>query len=131
MYWDANDLNSSAEPGLERFLAVMARSTGRNTPVALAENLRERQLAVLRGTYPAWDIAQEHDWTGKLWWTAVPKQSLTVELVAAGVVRKVRCEDPIALATALAWRSALICDVENSDLARRACLAQPTQELRA
>ncbi|MFI7452397.1 hypothetical protein ACIBQX_33225 [Nonomuraea sp. NPDC049714] len=114
MYWDTNHLDADTKSGLDELLRATAQSVRQASALAaLIQDLRDRQLAVLRGTYPAWDIALERDSTERLWWTAVSRRPLTVELMAEGVMRIVRCEDAIALATALAWQSALINNVEN------------------
>ncbi|MFI7419427.1 hypothetical protein [Nonomuraea sp. NPDC049684] len=115
MYWDTNHLDVDTKAGLDELLRATAQSVRQASALAaLIQDLRDRQLSVLRGTYPAWDIALELGSTEKLWWTAVPNRSLTVELVAEGVMRIVRCEDAIALAAALAWQSTLIGNVENA-----------------
>ncbi|MFG1958840.1 hypothetical protein [Nonomuraea sp. NPDC049028] len=75
---------------------------------ALLQDLRGRQLLVLRSTYPGWDIDFERDSTGQLWWTAELYKAVTLEMVAAGVVQCVRQPDAIALAATLAWQSALV-----------------------
>lgn len=75
---------------------------------ALLQDLRGRQLSVLRNTYPGWDIDIERDSAGQLWWTAELCKAVTVEMVAAGVVQCVRQPDAIALAATLAWQSALV-----------------------
>lgn len=75
---------------------------------ALLQDLRGRQLSVLRNTYPGWDIDFERDSAGRLWWTAELRKAVTVEMVAAGVVQCVRQPDAIALAATLAWQSALV-----------------------
>ncbi|GAA1610631.1 hypothetical protein GCM10009733_003520 [Nonomuraea maheshkhaliensis] len=114
MYWDTNHLDADTRFGLDELLRATAQSVRQASALAaLIQELRDRQLAVLHGTYPAWDITLERDSTERLWWTAVPRRSLTVELVTEGVMRIVLCEDAIALATALAWQSTLINNVEN------------------
>jgi hypothetical protein len=67
-----------------------------------------QQLSTPRNTYPAWDIDREQDASGQVWWTAVLRRALTVELTAAGVLPTVRQPDAIALASTLAWQSALL-----------------------
>lgn len=78
------------------------------------QDVRGRQISVLRTTYPAWNISYEHDASGYLWWTAELLRPLTAELVAAGVMSPVRREDAIALASTLAWQSALLHSVRDS-----------------
>ena len=80
---------------------------------ALLRDLRARQLAVLCTTYPAWDVDCERDPSGHLWWTAELRRPITLELVTAGVMRTVQREDAIALASALAWQSALVHSVRD------------------
>lgn len=114
MYWDTNHLDADTKSGLDELLRATAQSVRQASALAaLTQDLRDRQLAVLRGTYPAWDIALDRDFRERLRWTAVPRRPLTVEFVAEGVMRIVHCEDAIALATALAWQSTLISNVEN------------------
>lgn len=132
VYWNTNHLDADTETGLDGLLAAMARSGGQASVAAdLVQDLREQQLAVLRGTYPAWDIALAHDRTGKLWWTAVPSRSLTIELMAEGAARMVRREDAIALAAALAWQSTLMGNVEHAVRTLRIRPASSFQGLRA
>jgi hypothetical protein len=112
VYWDPNHLDADPEAGLDE-LAKAQSVRQASALAALAQELRDRQITVLRGIYPAWDIALELDSTGRLWWTAVPNRPLTGELSTERVVRFVRYENAIALAAALAWQSALISSVEN------------------
>jgi len=70
------------------------------------QDLRGRQLSVLRNTYPGWDIDFERDSTGRVWWTAELCEAVTLEMVVAGVVQCVR--QPDALAATLAWQAALV-----------------------
>ncbi|MEV4352958.1 hypothetical protein [Nonomuraea sp. NPDC049625] len=75
---------------------------------ALVLDLRGRQLSVLRNTYPGWDIDYESDGSGRMWWTAELRRMPTLDMATAGVMRSVRQEDAIALASTLAWQSALL-----------------------
>lgn len=109
MHWDTNHLDAIADARLH----VLVRATDQNVRQAIAQaairqDLRARQLSVLSTTYSAWDISYERDASGGHWWTAVPRRPLTLELVSAGVMSRVRREDAIALASALAWQSALL-----------------------
>lgn len=81
---------------------------------ALAQDLSARQLSVLRHTYPAWDITYERDASGHMWWIAKLRRPFTLELATAGVMSPVRREDAIALASTLAWQSALVHSVPGS-----------------
>lgn len=71
-------------------------------------DMRERQLSVLRNTYPGWDIRLEQDGFGHPWWTALLRQRVTVHMVTGGVMQGLRRRDAIALASALAWQTALL-----------------------
>ncbi|WP_433511732.1 hypothetical protein ACQP2T_49410 [Nonomuraea sp. CA-143628] len=75
---------------------------------AVLQDLRGRQLSVLRHTYPGWDIGFERDPTGRMWWTAELRQAITLDMVTAGVAQCLRQPDAIALAATLAWQSALV-----------------------
>ncbi|MEU4228652.1 hypothetical protein AB0F17_30535 [Nonomuraea sp. NPDC026600] len=75
---------------------------------ALVLDLRGRQLSVLRNTYPGWDIHYESNASGQMWWTAELRRTLTLEMATAGIMRTVRQENAIALASTLAWQSALL-----------------------
>ncbi|MEV1170736.1 hypothetical protein [Nonomuraea sp. NPDC049784] len=128
MYWDTNHLDADTRSGLDELLRATAQSVRQaSTLAALIQDLRDRQLAVLRDTYPAWGIVLERDSAERLWWIAVPRRSLTVELVAEGVTRIVRGEDAIDLATALAWQATLINNVENRAGSPHTCPARQLQ----
>ncbi|MEU6712875.1 hypothetical protein ABZ897_15455 [Nonomuraea sp. NPDC046802] len=71
-------------------------------------DVRERQLAVLSNTYPAWDIDLVQDPSGAGYWLAVLRREFTPELVRAGVHPHIRQPDAISLATTLAWQSSLL-----------------------
>ncbi|SDL72556.1 hypothetical protein SAMN05421874_1284 [Nonomuraea maritima] len=75
---------------------------------ALVQDLRGRQLSVLRNTYPGWDIDAPNDSSGAQSWTARLRIPLTFELMTAGAQQSVAQVDAIALASALAWQTALI-----------------------
>ncbi|TDE38813.1 hypothetical protein E1295_33195 [Nonomuraea mesophila] len=109
MHWDTNNhpamtdaelhaLIQSADPNVHQVIA----------DAALVLDLRGRQLSVLRNTYPGWDIDYQSDAFGRVWWTAELRRTLTLEMATAGVMRSVRQEDAIALASTLAWQSALL-----------------------
>lgn len=128
VYWDTNHLDADTKSGLDELLRATAQSVRQASALAaLIQDLRDQQLAVLRGTYPAWDIALERDSVERLWWIAVPRRPLTVELVAEGVAPIVRGEDAIALATALAWQATLINNVENRAGSPDVCAARQLQ----
>jgi hypothetical protein len=65
--------------------------------------LRDRQLAVLRLTYPQWKIYEADG----VWW-ASPSWLLTVEQVAAGVVAKMFRRNPVALMADLSNQLAIL-----------------------
>lgn len=75
---------------------------------AVLQDWPARQLSVLRNTYPAWEIDRAEDASGLMWWTAELRQTFTFEIAAAGVMKSVRQPDAIALASTLAWQSALL-----------------------
>lgn len=81
---------------------------------ALILDLRGRQLSVLRNTYPGWDIRYESNASGQMWWTAELRRTLTLEMATAGIMRTVRQENAIALASTLAWQSALLHNTRSS-----------------
>ncbi|MEV4287330.1 hypothetical protein AB0K40_17640 [Nonomuraea bangladeshensis] len=70
--------------------------------------LRRRQLGVLRGTYPAWDIWQGPDPVRGPWWVAQLRRQVTEHMRRAGVRRRVETSDATELASALAMQVALI-----------------------
>lgn len=74
----------------------------------LMQDVRARQLSVLRNTYSVWNIDIEPDSSGALWWVAMLRCEHTPELVRAGVFQTIRQSDAIALAATLAWQSSLI-----------------------
>ncbi|MGW0807424.1 hypothetical protein [Nonomuraea sp. NPDC002799] len=71
-------------------------------------DMRSRQLSVLRNTYLGWSVAYEPDSAGRMWWTARLGHQITLEEATAGVLPFLQCEDAIALATTLAWQTALV-----------------------
>ncbi|MFC4006855.1 hypothetical protein ACFOY2_06465 [Nonomuraea purpurea] len=71
-------------------------------------DIRDRQLAVLRNTYPAWNIDLVQDVAGAACWVATLCCELTPALVRAGVFKTIRQSDAIALAATLAWQSSLL-----------------------
>jgi hypothetical protein len=75
---------------------------------AVKLDLRGRQLSVLRNTYPGWDIEYEPDAAGRMWWKARLRPSYTLEMATAGVLQFVERPDAIALASTLAWQTALV-----------------------
>ncbi|MEV0633246.1 hypothetical protein [Nonomuraea wenchangensis] len=81
---------------------------------ALQQDLAGRQLSTLRNTYPAWDIDRERDAAGQVWWTATLRRPVTADKAAVGVLPRVRQPDPIALASTLAFQSALLYSARSS-----------------
>jgi len=75
---------------------------------AVTLDLRSRQLSVLRNTYPGWRIEYEPDSAGRMWWTSRLLPQFTLEMSVAGVLRFIRQPDAIALASMLAWQTALV-----------------------
>ncbi|MGR6913621.1 hypothetical protein ACU635_05150 [[Actinomadura] parvosata] len=81
---------------------------------ALQQDLAGRQLSTLRNTYPAWDIDRERDAAGQVWWTATLRRPVIADKAAAGVLPRIRQPDPIALASTLAFQSALLYNARSS-----------------
>lgn len=75
---------------------------------AIHQDVRTRQLNVLRNTYPAWDIDLERDGFGQLRWIARLRWRVTVRMVTAGIMQSLRRDDAIALASTLAWQTSLL-----------------------
>lgn len=101
--------NVVSDAELDLLLHVVEEDLRRTVAKAsLLQNWTDRQLSVLRNTYPAWNIGIEHDERGLLWWAAVLPLTLTTEQLAIGVAPRMRQPDAIALAAALAWQSALL-----------------------
>ncbi|MEW9546898.1 hypothetical protein [Nonomuraea sp. NPDC050783] len=65
-----------------------------------------RQLAVLRTTYPGWEIDHLADRPAP--WTAVLRRPVTAGLLAAGVRRRLDGPDAVTLASALAHQASLL-----------------------
>jgi hypothetical protein len=74
-------------------------------PLDAAADIRERQLAVLSATFPAWTITFGADLFGGLIWIAELRVAPSLELATAGVERRVQRGDPIELMTALTWQA--------------------------
>lgn len=93
-----------------RTLIQAADQNARNVLVeaALQQDVRGRQLSVLRNTYPAWDIDIEPDAFGQPRWVARLRRRVSVQMTVAGVVQGFWREDAIALASTLAWQAALL-----------------------
>ncbi|WP_327589056.1 hypothetical protein OHA25_20105 [Nonomuraea sp. NBC_00507] len=106
MHWDTDDHDAMQQQELVRAAEHNARQA--MAQAALLQDVAGRQLLVLRNTYPAWDIDCERDATGNVSWTARLHPDLTPAMVAAGVLQTVRRLDAIALASTLAWQSALL-----------------------
>ncbi|MFI7618696.1 hypothetical protein ACIBP6_46475 [Nonomuraea terrae] len=70
--------------------------------------LVERQLHVLRTTYPAWDVRFRPDVPAGGRWTAVLGRPLTAQLAAGGVRKRLAAPDAITLASALAHHTTLL-----------------------
>ncbi|MGA5763747.1 hypothetical protein [Nonomuraea bangladeshensis] len=60
-------------------------------------DVRDRQLAVLRNTFPYWAVGYELDSAGHCTWKAATTWPLTLEMVTAGVLRELQRSDPITL----------------------------------
>ncbi|MFC5834357.1 hypothetical protein [Nonomuraea insulae] len=71
-------------------------------------DVRDRQLSVLRNTFPNWDISYALDPAGHWIWSAVARQELTLEMATAGAVRKVHSGDPVNLMAALTYQAWLV-----------------------
>ncbi|MEU7838173.1 MULTISPECIES: hypothetical protein [unclassified Nonomuraea] len=108
MHWDTNNRDAMTDTGAHALMATDPNVREVVADAALLLDLRGRQLSVLRNTYPGWDIDYESDASGRMWWTAELRRTLTLEMATEGVMRIVRQEDAIALASTLAWQSALL-----------------------
>ncbi|MGW0805579.1 hypothetical protein [Nonomuraea sp. NPDC002799] len=73
-------------------------------------DMRDRQLAVLRLTYPQWAISYELASTGWIW-RAAPSWQLSVEMLAAGLRPRLERENPVALMAELSNQMAIIHDM--------------------
>ncbi|MGP3917726.1 hypothetical protein [Nonomuraea sp. 10N515B] len=80
-----------------------------DTPMGawLRLDVRDRQLAVLRNTFPPWRITYGLTPTG-LGWRAEPSWRLTLEEVTVGVRRLLECRSPIDLMAELTDQVAII-----------------------
>lgn len=67
----------------------------------------DRQVAVLRLSYPEWKTWYEVTPAGLLW-RAVPSWRLTVEQLGAGVRRGLECGNPVALMADLSRQRQII-----------------------
>ncbi|MEV4553914.1 hypothetical protein [Nonomuraea wenchangensis] len=83
-------------------------SGGEDAQTELLRDWADRQLAMLRHTYPAWEIEREQDELGQVWWTARLVPVFTAASAKAGVRPVVQEPDAIALAGTLAWQTALL-----------------------
>ncbi|MDP4511923.1 hypothetical protein [Nonomuraea turcica] len=110
MHWDTDDHDAMTDTEQHQELVRAAEHNARQdvAQAALLQDVAGRQLSVLRNTYPAWDIDRERDATGNVWWTARLRPDLTPAMAAAGVLQTARRVDAIALASTLAWQSALL-----------------------
>ncbi|MGP3935323.1 hypothetical protein [Nonomuraea sp. KM88] len=73
-------------------------------------DMRDRQLAVLRLTYPQWTIFYEVFSTGWIW-RAVPSWQLSVEMLTAGLRPRLERGNPVALMAELSNQMAIIHDM--------------------
>ncbi|WP_431931688.1 hypothetical protein [Nonomuraea jabiensis] len=109
MHWDRKNHDAMTDAELRALIRAADPSV---RPIisdaALVLDLRGRQLSVLRNTYPGWDIDYESDGSGRMWWTAELRRMPTLDMATAGVMRNIRQHDAIALASTLAWQSALL-----------------------
>jgi hypothetical protein len=64
-------------------------------------DVRDRQLAILRNTFPYWNIRYEHDRFGRCSWTAALVSTPMAVVVTAGVAQEVQCRDPVELMAVL------------------------------
>ncbi|MCK2219679.1 hypothetical protein MF672_038675 [Actinomadura sp. ATCC 31491] len=95
---DVYILLNAADHNVRRFMAQ----------AAALQDWTDRQLSVLRNTYPTWGIELARDGAGYVWWTARLRQLVTVEMVAAGIRQYVYAADAIALAATLAEQTSLV-----------------------
>lgn len=72
------------------------------------DGILPRQLAVLRATYPGWNIDFKWEPNGGPCWRAELIRLFTIELKLAGVMPIIECLDPYSLSSALAHQVALI-----------------------
>ncbi|MGW0806863.1 hypothetical protein [Nonomuraea sp. NPDC002799] len=68
-------------------------------------DVRDRQLSVLRNTFPNWEIGYEVGPSGLWIWRATARWTLTLEMVTAGMLREVQRGDPVSLMAALTWQA--------------------------
>lgn len=108
MHRDTNNRHAITDAELHALTRIADQKVRQAVAEALALDLRGRQLSVLRNTYPGWDIDHESDASGRVSWTAELSRTLTLEMATAGVMRTIRQENAIALASTLAWQSALL-----------------------
>lgn len=95
---NAYELQARANETARRALADLAR----------LQDTRQRNLAVLRNTFPDWTIRYVRSESGFWIWEATLRALATVEMIAAGVRQTVKRRDVIALMTALADQMALL-----------------------
>ncbi|MEV0619624.1 hypothetical protein AB0I81_40340 [Nonomuraea sp. NPDC050404] len=63
----------------------------------LALEPRDRQLAVLRLSFPQWAITHEYTANGWAWVAVLPTWHLTEDFVAVGVLQRLERTNPVAL----------------------------------
>lgn len=68
----------------------------------------ERQLYVLRTTYPAWEIDTEVDLQGAVWWRATLLRPVTPEMAQRGVQEFIRGSDGVELGVELSRQTTLL-----------------------
>ncbi|MFG3439516.1 hypothetical protein ACGF0J_19930 [Nonomuraea sp. NPDC047897] len=77
-------------------------------PTEHASHLVARQLAILRTTYPGWEIQRVYLGPGEVTWTATLRRDTTASMRAAGVAPHIERTDAPSLASVLALQAALI-----------------------
>ncbi|MEV0386909.1 hypothetical protein [Nonomuraea sp. NPDC050643] len=73
----------------------------------LALGMRDRQLAVLRLTYPQWTISYERASNGWIW-RAAPSWQLSAEMLTAGARPRLVRGNPVALMAELSHQTVII-----------------------
>jgi hypothetical protein len=109
VHWNTENREPRTDAELHALLRVADDNARQVMPqAAVLQDLTARQLLVLRNTYPLWDVDLDRDLSDQLWWTAVLRRTVTLDMARAGILHTVRTRDAIALAATLAWQSSLV-----------------------
>ncbi|MFC5830635.1 hypothetical protein [Nonomuraea insulae] len=71
-------------------------------------DVRERQLSVLCNTFPDWTIGYELGPADSWVWKATARWDLTLEMVTAGALPEVQCDNPVELMANLTFQAWLM-----------------------